>query len=108
MMERRFVVAVTLMLAVLVVPSFFLKRPPRRPVTADSTQVQPALPGVADSSRPLAAPQAAPSMSAAPAPAAAPASQSFDTVWINDPGTNHPSSFRISTAGATIDRAQFP
>ena len=35
-MERRFLLAVSLMIAVLVLPTLLFKRPPRRPVAADS------------------------------------------------------------------------
>src|SRR5947207_2325409 len=97
-MERRFLVAVGLMIAVLVVPSFFLKRPPARRPGADSTRTTAAAPLSPDTTRSLATPSRAPVAAPAPAPAA------FDTAWLTEPAA----AYRFSTLGATIDRASYP
>ncbi len=110
-MERRLLLAVSLMIAVLVVPSFFLKRPPaRRPVAAaDSTRLADSASAVTaapDSQRP------APSVSPASRPgvpaAVVPSAISFDSVLLADSAPGHPALYRFSTAGATLDRATFP
>src|SRR5438128_2717626 len=108
-MERRFLLAVSLMIAVLVVPSFFLKRPPaRRPAAADSAQAAQAArtPGAPATPAPQIAP-AAP-RPGTPAPAATvPASSGaavYDTALVTQPSA----AYRFSTAGATLDRAVFP
>ena len=95
-MERRLVLAVTLMIAVLVVPSFFMKHAPRRPnAVADSAAVATG----------QAAGQRTPATSAAPARAALDtAATRADTALISDPSAV----YRITGAGATIDRAVFP
>src|SRR4051812_1425903 len=100
MMERRFVLAVTLMIAVLVVPSFFMKRPvPRRPAAADTTAAAtvPQGPGL-DTTRHV--PAATPAVSVPAASGAA----IYDTALVTQPSAV----YRVSTAGATIDRATFP
>ncbi len=103
-MERRFLLAVSLMIAVLVVPSFFLKRtPPRRP-SADTVRVDSSLArrdSAAISHQPSAT---TPVATVAPAPAAA----TFDTLWLYDSTRNRQASYRFTTAGASIDRAEFP
>jgi YidC/Oxa1 family membrane protein insertase len=112
MMERRLIIAVSLMIAVLVVPSFFLKKPPaRRPVAAaDSLRL-------ADSARATAgvtADSQAPAPTVGPAPRQAPAAATvqsaiaYDSVVLADSTPGHPARYRFSTAGATIDRAVFP
>jgi YidC/Oxa1 family membrane protein insertase len=95
-MERRLLLAVTLMIAVLVVPSLFLK-PARRPAAqpADTGAAARAIPEAAlPTSRPAAAMPAAPA-----APAAG-----YDTVSLVE---SH-AVYRLSTAGAALDRAVFP
>src|SRR5437868_4670359 len=110
-MERRLLIAVSLMIAVLVVPSFFLKRPPvRRPVAAADSVPQ------ADNTRapgtPLDSQRAAPTMSPAQragAPAAVvPSAVSYDSVMVADSTPAHPALYRFSTIGAALDRATFP
>ena len=94
-MERRLVLAVSLMIAVLVVPSFFMKPAPRRPTpVADSASV---------AARQAAGPRA-PATSAPVRAAADTAASSADTAAISDPSAF----YRITSAGATIDRAVFP
>ncbi|HEY2805068.1 MAG TPA: membrane protein insertase YidC, partial [Gemmatimonadales bacterium] len=98
-MERRFLVAVGLMIAVLVVPSFFIKRaPPRRPAVADSAQTANAPAAGSDTSHP------APSAAAAAGPMPSMPAAAFDTSWLTEPVA----SYRFSTLGATLDRAVFP
>jgi YidC/Oxa1 family membrane protein insertase len=101
-MERRFVLAITLMIAVLVVPSFFVKRPPPRRPTADSSAIQPTG-APAPLSTPTAGPPGiAPTRSAAATPAATiPASA--DTVSLG----LHAASYRFNAVGATLDQAVF-
>ncbi len=99
-MERRFLLAVGLMIAVLVVPSLFLKRPPpRRPAAADTTRAPaaPTLPAAAPARRPLEAPAATP-------PAATAGPERFDTVALSQ----RFATYRFSTMGASLDRAAFP
>ncbi len=99
-MERRFLLAVGLMIAVLVVPSFFMKKAPvRRPVSADTTQASSAR-STADTTSMTPADRPAP---VAATPASAPAPTAADSAFLNSPTA----SYRFSTLGATIDRATF-
>jgi len=97
-MERRLIIAVTLMVAVLVVPSFFRKPAPRRPVaTADSAAAAGTRPDTGTAvtaAAPGAAAPAAPAVSQAPA----------DTASLEDAGD----SYRFTTVGAALERAVFP
>ena len=108
-MERRLLVAVTLMIAVLVVPSFFIKRPPpRRPVaTADSLRADSSATAVRQEA-PARAPSVGPSPQAAPAAAVVPSAVAYDSVVLNDSAAGHPANYRFSTIGGVLDRATFP
>lgn len=113
-MDRRLIIAVTLMIAVLVVPSFFLKRPPARQPSADSLLVagdSAALVGsrAQDSAR-IPQPSArAAAPGQAPAPAAVvPSAVAADSILLNDTTPGNPAVYRFSTLGGTIDRAAFP
>lgn len=103
-MERRFLLAVGLMIAVLVVPSFFLKRPPARRPGADTTRTTAVAPASPVTTRSVPTPSAAPMPAPVAAPMAAPSPASFDTAWLTEPAA----AYRFSTLGATIDRASFP
>jgi YidC/Oxa1 family membrane protein insertase len=94
-MERRLLLAIVLMVAVLVVPSMFLKRPPRRPQPrADSTAgrlVPPRMPAEA-----AAGPPPAPAMRPSPAPAAVEDTASLATGRAE---------FLFSSVGGTLKQA---
>ncbi len=96
-MERRLVVAILLMIMVAVVPSLFIK-PPRRPVSTDSSRVGPPDTARAESvARPAPAP-VRPVRRPAPAAPSAPA----ETVSVATPLAT----YELSGAGATIQRAE--
>jgi YidC/Oxa1 family membrane protein insertase len=97
-MERRLILAISLMIVVAVVPSFFIKSKPR-PVTparpaAESTAVAPTVPG--------AGPQVRAELPTALSATAVTASG--DTVSLVSPRAN----YRFSSVGASIERAEFP
>jgi YidC/Oxa1 family membrane protein insertase len=97
-MDRRFLMAVVLMVVVLVGPSLFLKRPPVRiPPPPDTTtqQTQPSGPAPAG----VVAAPARPTRGAA-----APPSQSFDTVSL----ALADATYRFTTRGAALEQATFP
>ena len=108
-MERRFLLAVALMVAVLVGPSLFMKRTSAaRTAAADSLAARQATPAGAT---PAAATPAAPApqgaaVSAPPQGAAAPASATavFDTVSLG----RRDAIYRFSSGGATLEQATFP
>ena len=100
-MERRFLLAVSLMIAVLVVPTLLFKRPPaRRPVPADTTALDSA-------ARPAFSPAAPrPPVTAAvragpPTPAAVPAESAADTVWL----ATRRARYQASTLGGVVEHA---
>src|SRR5260221_8235868 len=101
-MDRRFLLAVALMVVVLVGPSLFLKRPPVRPPVrspADTTSAQVQAPGPASAAP---APATGPARSARGA-AAAPAT-SYDTVSL----ALADATYRFTTRGAALEQATFP
>ncbi len=96
-MDRKVILAVLLMMAVLVVPALFLKRPARPPIGAViDTTLRPS----ADTLRPVT-PQTVAPPSAPPASAAAPAAPE-DTVVVESPIYR----FRFSTRGARMISAE--
>ena len=95
-MERRLILAISLMIVVAVIPSFFIKQKPRPAAPAhsvpESTSVAPIAPAVT-------------SQPGAPAPMAQPAAVAAgDTVSLVSPRAV----YRFSTIGAAIERAEFP
>lgn len=103
-MERRLLVAIALMIVVAVLPSLFMKQPPRRPAavrpvatapesTAARPEVQPAAPEVSVARRPVTA----------PAPAAVLAA-SADTATLTTPRAR----YRFSALGASLTAAELP
>lgn len=105
-MERRFLLAVSLMIAVLVVPSLLLKRS-ARPVQprADSTAVQAGAPrpaAAADTSRNAQAPSIGAAPAARPDTSAAAAAEDTLTLALPD------AIYRFSARGGTMDRAVIP
>jgi len=103
-MERRFLLAITLMIAVLVAPSFFAKRrPPVRP-GADSTSVA-AAPDTGDRRPDTGAPTAPPVSSVLPVPTVLPVSPvQADTISLVMPRA----AYRFSSIGGALDQAVFP
>ena len=101
-MERRLLIAVTLMVAVLVVPSFFRKPMPRRPLPrTDSASVRTgALPAPAQTGGRADTAATPPPPVAASLPTSLPA----DTASLADARAV----YRVTSLGATIDRAVFP
>ena len=97
-MERRLILAISLMIVVAVIPSFFIKQKPRPAATArlasESTLAAPAGPAEAPGVRALA-----PMAAAAVAGAAA-----GDTVSLASPRAT----YSFSTIGASLERAEFP
>jgi YidC/Oxa1 family membrane protein insertase len=96
-MERRLILAISLMIVVAVIPSFFIKKAPRpagpsRPAP-ESTATAPAPPGAAPQPR-LAAPAEAPAAFRA----------AGDTVSVSSPRA----SYGFTTIGAALERAEFP
>src|SRR5258706_14927493 len=67
-MDRRFVLAIVLMMAVLLVPPLFLKRPPRRPAARPSADTLPARPA----ENPTIGPAERPNQAASQTPNAVP------------------------------------
>jgi len=97
-MERRLIIAVTLMVAVLVVPSFFRKPAPRRagPAadTAAAAQVSPdTVAAAARAAPPVVVP-----------PTALPPATSADTASLEDASAR----YRFTSIGAALERAVFP
>lgn len=87
-MDRRFVLAIVLMMAVLLVPSLFVKRPPPRPPAGSAaTPAAPAAPGAPPSAVP--SPTLAPATTPEPAPVAPGPQQAevpaADTVTVTSP-----------------------
>jgi len=106
-MERRFLLAITLMIAVLVAPSFFAKRRPPVQPSADSTAAIAADPGTGRSE--TGAPGAAktpPAVTAAPATASTTvqADSTVSTISLELPRV----SFRFTSHGGGLDQAVFP
>ncbi len=101
-MDRRFLLAVTLMIAVLALPSLFMKRPARPAAPADSAQVQVAAGDSASSAapRPAGTPVSAPPV--APATPSAPAGP--DTASVSDSVAG----YRFSAAGGVLVQATLP
>jgi YidC/Oxa1 family membrane protein insertase len=97
-MDRRFLLAVALMVVVLVGPSLFLKRPPVRPPAADSTSAQVETPGTA-----LTTPAQGPARPRRGAEAP-PQAQSFDTASL----ATTDATYRFTTRGAALEQATFP
>lgn len=99
-MERRLLIAVTLMVAVLVVPSLFMKKPaPRRPpVRADSAATVGAAPALAPAAQTAAPAPAVVATPAAPMPAVS------DTASVVEAQAR----YRLTSVGAAIDRVDFP
>ena len=97
-MDRRVIVAVVLMMAVLVLPSLFVKRPPPRPpLRADSAQTA----GPADSGR--AAPATPPSLSPAARAADSVPQLHDDTITVSSPLYR----YAFSTRGGRMIQATF-
>ena len=100
-LERRLVVAILLMIAVAVLPSLFIKSPPRPIAPADTTRAPAATPDTARlPSLPRAQQPARPAPAREPAALAAPA----ETVTIATPLAR----YTLSTAGATLEGAELP
>ena len=100
-LERRLVVAILLMIAVAVLPSLFIKSPPRPIAPADTTRAPAATPDTARlPSLPRAQQPARPAPAREPAALAAPA----ETVTIATPFAR----YTLSTAGATLEGAELP
>jgi YidC/Oxa1 family membrane protein insertase len=95
-MERRLILAISLMIVVAVIPSFFIKQARRSAVTPrpaqESTAAVPAVPAEAPQAR-----------AQAPTAALAPVAAVGDTVSLGSPRAT----FRFSTIGAAIERAEF-
>jgi len=104
-MERRLLLAIGLMIVVAVLPSLFMKQPPRRPAAARPVATAPestaALPGAAQSVAPVA--PVARALRAAPAAAAVVAAES-DTATIVSPRAR----YRFSALGASLTAAELP
>jgi YidC/Oxa1 family membrane protein insertase len=104
-MERRLVVAILLMIVVAVLPSLFIKPPPRRPPSAvpDTARVGPA--AAPETTHVAPAPRAAPVPPRAPRPAAAARpSAPADTVRLTTPHA----AYTLSSAGATLEQVELP
>ena len=104
-MDRRLILAIALMIVVAVLPSMFLKQPPRRvaagrPVAAESVQAGGRAP----------APLPAPTVAAAPAPtssrtgAAAGLTAPAETVSVTTPRA----AYRFTSLGAALESAALP
>ena len=98
-MERRLILAISLMIVVAVVPSFFIKQKPR---PAATTRLAPESAGAAPGVR-AATPQAGAQIISMEAPTAAVAAVG-DTVSLGTPRAT----YSFSTIGAGIARAEFP
>jgi len=119
-MERRFLLAVSLMIAVLVVPSFFLKRLAPRPTAADSTATAVAAESLAHRSadsvgveRPPAA--TAPVATARPraaapttVPTVAPSAARDSAAPADTASVAAPAMYRFTSDGAMLEQATFP
>jgi len=99
-MDRRFLLAVGLMVAVLVVPPLFMKRPaPKRPVAADTLAARGPVPEA-----PANAGVAAPAAAAPAVPVLAAAARTDDTVTLG----RRDAAYRFSARGAALEQATFP
>ncbi|MFI5206576.1 MAG: YidC/Oxa1 family insertase periplasmic-domain containing protein [Gemmatimonadales bacterium] len=96
-MDRRFLLAVALMVVVLVGPSLLLKRPPARTAPPADTTTQRVQPSGPASAGPVAG-------AARPAHELAPPEQSFDTVSL----ALADATYRFTTRGAALEQATFP
>ncbi len=99
-MERRLVVAILLMILVAVLPSLFIKSPPRPAARADSTLAREATPDTAHAPPP-AKPEAPRSAAPAPAPTR-PRSAPAESVTVATPLAR----YTLSSEGATVAGAQ--
>ena len=105
-MDRRFLLAVMLMIAVLALPSMLFKRPVRPPVRADSTRTAVTADSAAPGTTPAAAPRQTPSIGAAPD--SSPVSQ---PVALSDADTAtlvvDSARYQFSSAGGVLTGASF-
>ncbi len=102
-MDRRLILAIALMIVVAVLPSLFLKQPPRRPAAGGPAAAESAQ---APGQPPVAVPAAslAPVATPAPAPTAGMATIRADTVSVSTPRA----AYRFTTLGAALESAALP
>jgi YidC/Oxa1 family membrane protein insertase len=96
-MDRRFVLAIVLMMVVLLVPPLFLKRPARRPASTPASDTLPAR--AAPAPNPAIGPRPEPST---PQPSATPTDVPEDTVTVR----SELYTYRFSTKGARLISAE--
>jgi YidC/Oxa1 family membrane protein insertase len=104
-MERRLILAISLMIVVAVIPSLFMKPTARRPVPGQPPAAAESA-GAGVPAPPSSAPAPPVSAARAPVPSAAPGGRavSADTVTIVSPRAR----YRFTTLGAALESAEFP
>ena len=98
-MDRRLILAIALMIVVAVIPSLFLKQPPRRPAAGRPVAAESALArGQAPASVPLPTIGAAPAAASAPTGALAGLTAPAETVSVTTPRA----AYRFTALGAGV------